>query len=391
MEVYLDNNATTQCLPSVIDKMAAVLGPQFGNPSSAHNLGERARRHVSGARETVAQLLNCDASQIMFTSSGTESNNLAIRSAFVKPHVHDVHVVTSVIEHSSVLKQCEWLEENGARVTYVGANREGNVSAEAVAAAICPSTALVSIQWVNNETGVIQPILEIADLCKQKGIPLHTDAAQAVGKLPLNLRKIPVDFLSFTAHKLHGPAGVGVLYARDQALLTPIFHGGGQENGYRAGTENVSGIAGLGEAVHQRQSSFGEANRHISKLRDQFEDLVTQMIPDVEINGGGMRVPNASNLLFHGVDGQALTARLNQMGIYCSQSSACTNMRPEPSYVLRAMGLSEAQAYASIRFGFSVLNTPEEIEYTSDTLDGLVQQLRRFGNYPHSRARVVEE
>jgi cysteine desulfurase len=345
--------------------MLDVLGERFGNPSSAHAAGDRTREYVRRAREALAILLGADPSTLIFTSSGTEANHMVLAS-LLQQRQSKLRVVTTQIEHSSILKSCEYLCDLGVEVVYLPVNCTGHLSMAAIEAAITPETSLVSIQWVNNETGVIQPIEHIGALCRRCEVPFHTDAAQAVGKLTINVATLPIDFLSLTAHKFHGPQGIGALYARNPRWVMPVFHGGSQEMGLRAGTENVSGIVGLGTAARLRAERLGEIQQNLGMLRDQFEHLVLDMIPETEVNGDrSNRVCNTTNLLFRDVDGQALVAQLDQLGVRCSQSSACTNHRPEPSYVLRAMGLSEDEAYSSVRFSFSEQNSLSDIEWTA--------------------------
>ena len=261
----------------------------------------------------------------------------------------------------------------------VPVDRCGQLVWEALNEAVTPDTDLVSVQWVNNETGAILPVEEIARLCQSRGVLFHTDAAQAVGKLPVSVTELPVDFLTFTAHKFHGPQGVGALYVRSSKGLLPLLWGGPQEGGFRPGTENVPGIIGMGTAAQLRLERLEDVQRLMASLRDHFEQSVIDRVPDVEVNSDpDMRVCNTTNLLFRDVDGQALVARLDQEGIRCSQSSACTNQRPEPSYVLRAMGLSESEAYASIRFSFSEFNTVEDVDEAVAHLARLCEQLRMF-------------
>jgi len=377
MEVYFDNNATTRPLPEVRDCMLAILGDDFGNPSSVHEAGERGRNHLREARQQVADLIGCDPEQLLFTSGGTESNAQVFHSAVGgKP---SARIVTTAIEHSSIIQLCEHLRTQSVDVVFLPVDQDGLIDLDQLHDAVSQHTDLVSIQWANNETGVIEPIAEISELCREREIPFHTDAAQAVGKLPLSVGEHPIDYLTFTAHKLHGPMGVGAVYARDLRTLRPILFGGDQEHGLRGGTENVPGIVGFGKAAELRRSRLPEIIDELTRLRDQFESRVQQAIADVRINGASAeRICNTSNLLFEGVDGQALVARLDQDGIRCSQSSACTNQRPEPSYVLRAMGLSEADAYASVRFGFSIENTASEVEYVVERLAHHCGQLRGF-------------
>ena len=390
-EIYLDNNATTQPLPEVRDAMGEVLGGRFGNPASAHAAGDRAREFVRRAREAVAALIGADPSMIVFTSSGTEANNMVLASV-LRDQGTKPRIVTTAVEHSSIPQYCDYLSDIGVEVIYVPVNRAGHLSLPDVEAAITPETSLVSVQWVNNETGVIQPIEQIGSLCRDRGVPFHTDAAQAVGKFPIHVSTLPIDFLSLTAHKFHGPQGIGALYARDRRWLSPMFYGGSQEGGLRAGTENVPGIAGMGTAAALRLARLGEIQQYLQGLRDRFEHLVLDMVPNTEINGDKtQRVCNTSNLLFRDIDGEALMAQLDHAGIRCSQSSACTNMRPEPSYVLQAMGLSEDEAYASVRFGISAQNTTQEIEWAAHRIMEMCHKLRAFNtNVRSSRNHLVE-
>lgn len=359
--------------------MFDVLDSDFGNPSSAHTSGDRARDYVIRAREALAELMGADPAQLIFTSSGTEANNTVFASFASQQKRMRAKFVTTQVEHSSVLKMCEHLEELGVEVVYLPVNCNGHVSIEELDAAITPETVLVSVQWVNNETGVIQAAPLIAELCRKRGVPFHTDAAQAVGKLTFDLSKLPIDFLSLTGHKIHGPQGIGAIYACNRRTLRPILYGGPQEDGLRGGTENVPGIVGLGKAAAIRRERLEIYQRKTAELRDQFEQRLRGLVPGTHINGEpGNRVCNTTNLLFRDVDGQALVAQLDSIGIRCSQSSACMNQRPEPSYVLRAMGLSEEEAYSSVRFSFCEQNTAEEADYAADKIAEICQRLRQF-------------
>lgn len=375
-EIYLDNNATTRPLSAVVDAMLEALGPSFGNPSSAHSAGDRARSLLEKARESVAQLMDAPADRVIFTSGGTEANNTVLGSVVGLP-IERRRIVTSTVEHSSVLSTCEHLERTGIEVVRLGVDAAGLVSLGDVERALKRPTGLVSIQWVNNETGVIQPVESIGRLCAAAGVLFHTDAAQAAGKLPIDVESFPVDFLTLTAHKIHGPQGVGALYCRERRSLVRTLWGGGQEAGVRAGTENLAGIAGLAKAAELRKANLNVARQHLAQLRDSFERAVLDALPDVRVNGDATRrVCNSTNLLFSGADGQALVARLDSAGVRCSQSSACTNMRPEPSYVLRAMGLSSRDAYASVRFSFAETNTADEVRRAITEVVSAVRALR---------------
>ena len=375
-EIYLDNNATTRPLPQVCDAIMRVLGEDFGNASSAHSSGERARKYLTEARDSVAALIGGDPSNLVFTGSGTEANNLVLMSYLVG-NAKPSHIVTSAVEHSSILKTCDHLLENGDDVLLLGVNSSGLVSPQELDDVISNTTRLVSIQWVNNETGVIQPIKEILKICKAHKVPLHVDAAQAVGKIPVDITEIDVDFLTLTGHKFHAPPGVGVVYSKIPKQLRPLIFGGPQELSLRPGTENMPGIVGLGKAAELRKNNFLKVVSKITEIRDLFETKILQTVPNTKINGNiEHRSGNSTNILFEGIDGKALVIRLDQLGIRCSQSSACTNMRPEPSYVLRAMGLSEEEAYSSIRFSFSEQNTVEEVDIAVEAVSRLCKEIR---------------
>ena len=374
-EIFLDNNATTRPLPEVTSAVVAAMSECFGNASSANRAGERARRLLRDSRESVARLICAAPDSINFTSGATEANNWILQR-MCKP---GSHLVTTELEHSSIKRLCEFLEAAGTQVERLPVDEFGRVSVERVAKAVTNKTTLVSVHWVNNETGTIQPVEEIANICREQGVAFHTDASQAVGKLPLDVEKVGCDFISFSAHKFHGPQGVGGLYIRPGVKLTSLIFGGDQEQSRRAGTENLPGIAGAGAAAVDRFERLDATIERLRQLRNQFETCVLATIPHVIVNGDIVhRICNTTNLRFDGVNGEALVARLDQRGIRCSQMSACTNQRPEPSYVLRAMGLSELQAYSSIRFSVSILNSDEDIVETVGALAELVGELRRF-------------
>jgi cysteine desulfurase len=375
-EIYLDNNATTPPLPEVMAAVNEAMSTAFGNPSSSHRSGDRSRQLLRGSREAIAELIGAQPESLSFTSGATEANNWVLQRICREPNAR---LVTTEIEHSSIKSLCDVIEGQGISVCRLHTGQLGRINAQELAESLTSDTTLVSVHWVNNETGVIQPVEEIARLCRDRGILFHTDASQAVGKLVVNVEQLGCDFLSFSAHKFHGPQGVGGLYVRSGVQLPPFVFGGGQESGRRPGTENLPGIAGAGAAAKLRSEFLLQTVADLSQLRDSFEQSVLQQIPDVFVNGDrSNRVCNTTNLRFEGVDGEALIARLDQRGIRCSQSSACMNQRPEPSYVLRAMGLSESDAYASVRFSFSVLNSPEDVEDCVRILAEVVSQLRRF-------------
>lgn len=364
-EIYLDNNATTRPLPEVTEAMHEAMGEGFGNPSSAHSAGERARHRMDLARKRTSDLVGCSPEDLIFTSSGTESNNMIFYSCTRKKE--KPHVVTTQVEHSSIMKMCNFLELNDVHIEMLKVDRHGILDIRRLENAISEKTDLVSVQWVNNETGVIQDIASISEVCRKNGVLLHTDAAQAVGKLEVDLAKLHVDFLSFTAHKISGPQGAAVLYAKDRLLVNPFLFGGFQEEGFRPGTENLPGIAGFGTACEIRHTRLEQAIGKMKDLRDRFEKIITESIPGTSVNGGGgERICNTTNIHFGGTDGRELVSRLDEAGIRCSQSSACTNFDITPSYVLTAMGLDEQHAYSSIRFSFCPENTFEEIERAAE-------------------------
>lgn len=367
-EIYFDNNATTRPLPEVREEVLKVLGNEFGNPSSAHSTGERARDYMKTARERLADLLGCSPKAITFTGSGTESNNMAFYSC-TRDKKKKPRLVTTSVEHSSIQKMCSYLCINGVDINMVNVLPSGIVDLEELERAVNEDTSLVSVQWVNNETGIVQPIEEIGKLCKDLGVPFHTDAAQAVGKIPMMLEELPFDFLSLTGHKLHAPQGIGAMYCKDRFMLAPILFGGFQEEGFRPGTENLPGIVGLGKAAELRYAKLNEYIEKMTGLRDRFEAMVLDSIPGTIVNGTvEHRVCNTTNIMFGGVDGRKLVKELDNAGVRCSQSSACTNFEVAPSFVLCAMGLREEEAYSSIRFSFSVENTFDEIDMAIDLL-----------------------
>ena len=390
-EIYLDNNATTQPLPEVRAAVLNAMGGTFGNPSSSHAAGDRAREQLRNARSSMASLLGCQPDSIIFTSGATEANNTVIRS-FSGP---GKRIVSTAVEHSSVLAALERTEPEGTEVVLLPVDRSGIVDPEDLREAVAGEAALISIQWVNSETGVVQPVEEFGRICSEAGVPFHTDAAQAAGKLPVNLRELPVDFASIAGHKFHAPPGTGALYLRGSAEVRSLLDGGDQESGLRAGTENVPGIAGMGCAAGKRAASLTETITKLGRLRDLFESEIMDRCAGVSVNGGSAgsatRVCNTTNLLFDGVDGQALVAQLDQRGIRCSQSSACTNHRPEPSHVLRAMGLSEEEAYASVRFSMSVLNSEEEVAAAAAAVAEVVARIRAFSDWSDTSPMELSE
>ena len=377
-EIYLDNNATTQPLPEVVQAVTSAMIDGHGNPSSVHSAGARARRHLQQARRQVAALLRSSPEEIVFTSGATEANNLVLQN-LVGGAFDGFRLVTTAVEHASILAVADHLRTRGVDVKILPVDADGLVDSQEMLRAIVPGRTLVSIQWANNETGVLQPISELACMATEAGAIFHTDAVQAVGKAPIDMSEISVDLLSLSGHKVHGPHGVGAVVGRRVKELRPQSFGGSQEGSLRPGTENVAAIAGLGVALEERHRRYGQVETHVRALRDVFESRLEDLNLVEGVNGGRVgRVPNASNVRFSNVDGEALTIRLDRLGVRCSQSSACANQRPEPSYVLRAMGLSEDQAYASVRFGFSELNTMEDVEIAVRSIATVHARIVRF-------------
>jgi cysteine desulfurase len=375
IEIYLDNNATTRPLPDVIKLMLPILSSGFGNPSSSHSAGERVRGCIKEARKQLGQLIGADPNNIVFTSSGTEANNMAFYSA-TRGKNGRCRILTTTVEHSSIRKMCSHLRIKGVDIILLPVDSSGHIDLEELRQLVRENIDLVSIQWVNNETGVIQPLAEIVAICHEHGKVIHTDAAQAVGKSEVNVDDIAVDFLSLTGHKFHSPQGIGAIYCRDKFLLAPIFFGGFQENGFRPGTENVSGIVGIGKAAELRRKNLEVHIETMRELRDHFESKVLEMVPNTSVNGDpANRICNTTNILFGGIDGRILLKKLDTKGIRCSQSSACTNSQPEPSFVLKAMGRTDEEAYSSIRFSFSIENTIQEVDRAVDVISSTCEDL----------------
>ena len=382
--IYLDNNATTFLIPAVRARIEELMATPIGNPSSPYRLGAEARSTLEQARDRVADALGTRADRILFVASGSEANAMALAAAQSCEQQRD-EILVSEVEHSSVAANATLLGRRGYTVRYVPVDGNGRIDLDQLVEMLGDRTAIVSIQWVNNETGVTQPVEEIATLCHNAGALYHCDAAQAFGKIPIDLDgQVGADLVTVTAHKINGPTGVGALYARDPALLQPLVGGGAQEQGLRGGTENLIGVVGFGAAAAERMRSFASATALIEQCRDAFEQAVLATEPRLLVNGDrAHRVGNTSNLQFPGIDGAMLVAALDEQEIYCSQSSACTTARPTPSHVLTAMGLTESEAYASLRFSFGVLNTVEEAQRAAEQVVAsyrdLVERLHRLG------------
>jgi len=375
--IYLDNNATTQLDPAVIEEMLPFLTKYYGNPSSGYGFATTARKAINLARERLAALLGCEATEIIFTSGGTESNNAVINSA-LQLDLRGKRVVTSSVEHSAVLRPCQDLAKRGCDVTFLGVDRHGILDLAELEAAILPGTALVSIMWANNETGVVFPIEKIAEICREKRVLFHTDAVQATGKIPMRLRDSPINFLSLSAHKFHGPKGVGALYVSRQTRFSPLIAGGGQENGRRGGTENVASIIGLGKAAEVALKYLAEGKCNVRSMRDRFEKSVLEAVSGASVNGAGAaRLPNTSSLLFEGIESASALLLLDRQGICCSAGSACRTGSQEASHVLRAMNPSSDGARRSLRFSFGRFNTDAQIDRAIEVVPKVIDKLRQ--------------
>jgi len=384
--VYVDNNATTQVAPEVFEAIRPFLTDEYGNPSSMHTFGGKIAKYIEEARKNVADLLGADDPQeIIFTSCGTESDNTAIMST-LRSYPEKKHIITTKVEHPAVLNVCKYLEGIGYRVTYLSIDDQGLLDLNELKSAIDQDTALITIMYANNETGVIFPIEEIAEIARQRGVVFHTDAVQAVGKIPFQLTKLPVDLLSLSGHKLHAPKGVGALYIRKGTRFSPFMIGGHQEQGRRGGTENVSGIVGLGVACQLAKKFIKEENTRVKSLRDKLEKAILAKIPDTRVNGSlTSRLPNTTNIGFEFVEGEAILLMLDEFGIAASSGSACTSGSLTPSHVLRAMGVPFTFVQGSIRFSLSRYNTEEDIDYIIDKLPTIINRLREISPYGKTR------
>jgi cysteine desulfurase len=373
--IYLDNNATTQLDPGVIEEMLPFLTRHYGNPSSGYSFAATARKAINLARERLAALLGCEPVEIVFSSGGTESNNAVINSA-LQLEAGGKHVITSAVEHSAVLRPCQDLAKRGYDVTFLGVDGHGNLDVAELEAAIRPGTALVSIMWANNETGVVFPIEKIAEICREKRVPFHTDAVQATGKIPMRLRDSPINFLSLSAHKFHGPKGVGALYVSRRTRFSPLIAGGGQENERRGGTENVASIVGLGKAAELALKYQGKCN--IRSMRDRFEKFVLEALSGASVNGANAaRLPNTSSLSFEGIESPSALLLLDRQGICCSAGSACRTGSQEASHVLRAMNPSADGARRSLRFSLGRFNTETQIDRAIEVVPKVIEKLRQ--------------
>jgi len=379
--IYVDNNATTRVDPQVLDAMLPYFNDFYGNPSSMHSFGGEVAHKIDEARIKVASLINASPDEIVFTSCGTESDSTAIHAA-ISSIPDKKHIITSRVEHPAVKNLYEHLSKKGYRVTFVPVDRKGMLDLDYLYNSLTGDTAIVSIMWANNETGMIFPIEEISQVVKSKGIVFHTDAVQAIGKIPIDVSKSEIDMLSISGHKIHAPKGIGALYVRKGTRFSPFLIGGHQEGGRRGGTENVVYIIGLGKASELVTNHLGEMITSVGKLRDKLENELLRHIPNVIINGDRKnRLPNTTSVSFEYVEGESILLMMDELGICASSGSACTSGSLEPSHVLRAMGVPFTAAHGSIRFSLSIYNTEEEIDFIVEKLPPIIEHLRNLSPF----------
>jgi len=378
--IYLDNNATTRPLPEVVEAMMPVLTEMYANPSSVHRFGQSVRHRVECAREQVARLMGASAREIVFTSGGTESINLAIRGA-LRMRADRRGIVTTAVEHSAVVRVVEQLEAHGYRVDCVGVDREGRIDEDEWSSKLTEDTALATLLHVNNETGVIFDVVRLARVAADRGVPVHVDAVQSVGKLPVDVSEWPVQFVSVAAHKFHGPKGVGALFVRRRTRLEPLIIGGSQERKLRGGTENVAGIVGMGVAAEAAMRDGPDVMRRVRTMRDSLEAGILANVAFAHVNGAGAeRIYNTANIAFEGLEAEAVLLLLSEAGICASSGAACSSGSLEPSHVLKAMGIDERIAHGAIRFSLSRFNTQEEMERVIAVIPDLLSKLTVLGN-----------
>lgn len=375
--IYLDNAATTKTSREVVEEMLPYFEEDFGNPSAVYSLAARSRNAVNHARDRIASLLHASASEIYFTSGGSESDNWALRGVAEAYANQGKHIITTKIEHHAILRTCEFLEQHGFHVTYLNSDSDGRVKPEDVEEAITPDTILVSVMTANNEIGTIEPVHEIGRICHKRGVLFHTDAVQAVGHIPIDVERDHIDLLSASGHKLNGPKGIGILYIRKNVRIRSLIHGGAQEHGRRAGTENVPGIVGLGKACEIAEQHLAERMTRESDLRDYAMERLQNEIPDLRISGDRLqRLPNNIHIRIPGAEGQMMLILLDQQGICASAGSACSSGSLDPSHVLKAVGISDEEAACAIRLTLSHETTKEEIDKAVEAVKAAARQLR---------------
>jgi cysteine desulfurase len=379
--LYFDNNATTRVAPEVVEAMLPYFTEYYGNPSSMHTFGGSVAAQINDARAKLSDLLGASPDEILYTSCGTESDSTAIMAA-LRSNPDKKHVITSRVEHPAIKNLCEYLAKIGYRISFVPVDHKGRLDMEYLIRHLTDDTAIASFMWANNETGVIFPIDELAEILSERGILFHTDAVQAVGKVPIDLKKTRIDMLSLSGHKLHAPKGIGALYVRKGTKFSPFLIGGHQEKGRRGGTENVASIIGLGKASEIVAAHMAEENSRIKALRNKLETLLVQKIPNALVNGDtANRLPNTSSIAFEFVEGESILLMMNEFGICASSGSACTSGSLEPSHVLRAMGVPFTAAHGTIRFSLSIYNTESEVDLIVEKLPPIIERLRTMSPF----------
>ena len=382
--IYLDNNATTEVAKEVLEAMLPYFRDLYGNPSSMHSFGGQVAQKIREAREQVAALIGALPEEIIFTSCGTESDNAAIRSALAT-RPDKKHIITSRVEHPAVRALCANLGTHGYKITELPVDKNGIIDLETLEKSMTPDTAIVSLMWGNNETGVMFPVQEAAQMAHERGILFHTDAVQTTGKIPINMKKNVIDMLSISGHKLHAPKGIGILYIRRGTKFSPFLIGGHQERERRGGTENTPSIIGLGKACELAAKNMEKENTFVKHLRDKLEKQILTKIPQSRVNGDTInRLPNTTNISFEYVEGEAILLLMNEHGICASSGSACTSGSLQPSHVLRAMGVPFTMAHGSIRFSLSIYNTEKEIDFVIDKMPAIIERLRGMSPYWNS-------
>ena len=375
--IYFDHNATTPVLDEVFEAMVPFLKEQWGNPSSIHWAGRGTRKAVEDARERVAALLNCAPLELIFTSSGTEGDNHAIKGLAYAQKNKGNHIITTKVEHPAVLSTCKHLQKEGFEVTYLDVDKDGLLDLEELTKAITPKTILISVMFANNETGVIFPIKEIGRIAREKGVAFHTDAVQAAGKIKIDVQDLNVDLMTISGHKLYAPKGIGALFIKRGTRLVPIMHGGHQERNRRGGTENVAGIVAMGKAAEIAMRDMDKEVEHLQALKERLEKGMADKVPHIKVNGhADKRLPNTSNISFEFVEGESLLLNLDMKGIAASSGSACTSGSLEPSHVLVSMGLTHELSHGSVRFSLGKSNTIEEIDYLLEIMPPIVERMR---------------
>ena len=378
MTFYFDNSATTKIKPEVLKAMMPYLTEEYGNPSSLYCIGRDSKRAIEKAREQVANLINCDKKEIYFTGGGTESDNTALKGIAYRYKEKGNHIITTKIEHHAVLESCETLEKQGFEITYLNVDGDGKISLEELENAITDKTILISVMFANNEIGTIEPIKEICEIAKQKNIIFHTDAVQAIGNTPIDVKEMGIDMLSMSGHKIHAPKGVGALYVKTGIEFDKFLNGGHQEKNKRAGTENLAGIVGLGKACEIAMEGMEYHIKHTKSLRDYYVEELKKNIKDIKVNGSiEHRLPGNANISFLGIDSTALLLELDKKGICCSSGSACNSGETNPSHVLTAIGLDDDTARSALRTTFGEFNTRAEVDYLVQNLISCVKELRK--------------